>query len=482
MDTFYWFDFETYGTLPEKDRPCQFAGIRTDHQFNLIGEPLNIFCQPANDVLPHPEACLITGITPQHALNHGVCESDFFAKIHQELAQPNTCSVGYNNIRFDDEVIRYGFYRNFFDIYGREFQNANSRWDILDMLRMTYALRPEGIQWPLNDEGNPSFHLELLTKANNILHDAAHDALSDVYATIAMAKLVKQKQPKLYDYLFKMRNKRQVAALLHLQQHPLFVHSSGMLGSEHHFTGVMMPLLQNPANNNSIICLNLLHDFDALESLTVEEIKYRLFTKQADLTEGVQRLSIKEIHINKCPAVAPLGVLDNQSLQRLAIDLSLCQSRAKKIFTFMDELNSKLKQVFAERNYKPILNPDYALYSGFFSPSDSKQVQKVRQLDWETLSQTKFNFKDNRLDDLLFRFRARNAPWSLKPEEKLQWDSYCYQQLINEASDASINYPQLKDKIALLLNQELSDHDRQILISVEEYATKLIADLSQNQR
>jgi len=199
-NTLYWHDYETFGIDPKRDRPVQFAGIRTDEALNIIGAPLVIYCQPANDFLPSPQACMITGISPQLALKEGVNEAEFISRIHAEFARPGTCTVGYNNIRFDDEFTRYTLYRNFYDPYAREWQNGNSRWDIIDLLRVTRALRPAGINWPERDDGQSSFRLEELSKANNIAHDAAHDALSDVLATIEVARLIKARQPVQTDF------------------------------------------------------------------------------------------------------------------------------------------------------------------------------------------------------------------------------------------------------------------------------------------
>lgn len=144
---------------------------------------------------------------------------------------PQTCIVGYNNVRFDDEVTRNIFYRNFYDPYAWSWQHDNSRWDLLDVMRACYALRPEGITWPENDEGLPSFRLEHLTVANGIEHQNAHDAMADVYATIAMAKLVKTRQPRLFDYLYSHRNKRKLATLIDVPQMKPLVHVSGMFGA-----------------------------------------------------------------------------------------------------------------------------------------------------------------------------------------------------------------------------------------------------------
>ncbi|HBX55858.1 MAG TPA: exodeoxyribonuclease I, partial [Pseudomonas sp.] len=96
----FWYDYETTGIDPRRDRPVQVAGIRTDEDLNEIGEPLNIYCQPSDDILPHPAACLITGITPSRLATQGLSEAAFMARVHAELAQPGTCGVGYNSLRF----------------------------------------------------------------------------------------------------------------------------------------------------------------------------------------------------------------------------------------------------------------------------------------------------------------------------------------------------------------------------------------------
>ncbi|MBN4065578.1 exodeoxyribonuclease I, partial [Desulfocapsa sp. AH-315-G09] len=279
--TLYWHDYETWGADPRRDRPAQFAGIRTDTELNIIGKAQVNYCKPAQDVLPEPQACLITGLTPQAALADGLCEAEFMAEIYREFMQPGTCGVGYNSLRFDDEFTRYGFYRNFFDPYAREWRNGNSRWDIIDMLRLTHALRPEGIEWPTNEDGVTSFRLEALTSANNISHEGAHDALSDVHATISLARLVRDRHPKLYDYLFDMRDKRKVAGSLNLREQQTVLHVSSMFPAKTGCISPVIPLAPHPTNKNGIIIFDLRHDPEALLSLDVEEIQKRLFTRSA---------------------------------------------------------------------------------------------------------------------------------------------------------------------------------------------------------
>ncbi len=306
IQTFYWHDYETFGIDPQRDRAVQFAGLRTDADFNVIEDPLVIYCKPAPDCLPHPDACLITGITPQLAEQKGVCEAEFIGQIHQQLAQPNTCTLGYNNLRFDDEVTRNCLYRNFYDPYAREWQNGNSRWDIIDVVRAARALRPEGIKWPVNEDGRPSLRLDQLTIANGITHESAHDALSDVYATIGMAKLVMQAQPKLFQFLLQYRGKAKVLELLQLGSFKPVVHISGKYTTVKNCLAIVLPICKHPTNNNGIIVYDLSIDPEPLLTLSIEDIQQRLFIATDDLPEGVTRIPLKTVHINKCPVLAPV--------------------------------------------------------------------------------------------------------------------------------------------------------------------------------
>jgi exodeoxyribonuclease-1 len=281
-----WYDYETFGADPSFDRPSQFACIRTDEDLNEIDEPVQLFCRPSADYLPHPQACMITGITPQQCLQDGIPENEFIDQINRIFSVPETCVAGYNSIRFDDEITRYTLYRNFYDSYEREWKNGNSRWDILDVMRCAYALRPEGINWPKNDEGKVSFRLEHLTAANGIDLGQAHDAVVDVRATIAVARLLLEKQPKLYRYLYNHRSKNKLLDLVNVDQHKPLVHISGMYGVDRGCMAIIVPIGWHPTNKNSFIAFDLSTDPHSLAGLTIEQMQQRLFTRQQDLPEG----------------------------------------------------------------------------------------------------------------------------------------------------------------------------------------------------
>ncbi|WP_445370539.1 exodeoxyribonuclease I [Methylomonas sp. HW2-6] len=471
--TFFWHDYETFGADPQRDRPCQFAGVRTDTDFNLVGDPIMLYCRPADDYLPHPEACLITGITPQLAAAQGVCEAAFAETIHGALSQPGTCGVGYNSIRFDDEVTRNLLYRNFFDPYAREWQNGNSRWDLIDVVRAARALRPEGIEWPDKEDGLPSFRLEDLTQANGLLHDAAHDALSDVYATIAIAKLVKQKQPKLFEYLINHRHKSQVSNLLRLGSFTPLLHISGRLPSRNHCLAVVLPLAQHPTNSNEVIVYDLAADPEPLFALSAEEIKQRLFVANADLPEGTVRIPLKTVHINKCPVLAPISVLKPADRERLQLDLAVHDRHLKQIQA-APALDAKLAEVFSRRNDDTkTSDPDLMIYSGgFFSQRDKSLCQRLRQTAPASLADFESEFEDLRLPEMLFRYRARNYPDTLNQEERRQWSAFCRDRLERESA-GYMGLAQFREKINALRADSGQNHT--LLDALENYADQLAA-------
>lgn len=478
MTTLYWHDYETSGIDPRFDRPMQFAGVRTDEDLNIIGEPLMIYCKPSGDYLPHPQAALVTGLTPQLAEKEGLNEAEFIKQIHDELAAPGTCGVGYNSLRFDDEFTRFTLFRNFYDAYAREWQSGNSRWDIIDMVRLTRALRPEGIHWPNREDGKPSFRLEDLTAANGIEHSGAHDALADVYATIEMARLIKNAQPKLYDYVFERRRKQALAPLLNLNERKPVVHVSRMYPGEYCGTALVVPLAKDPNNNNGIIVYDLRHDPKDLIELDAETLRERLFTPTADLPEGATRPALKTLHINKCPVVVPENTLDDAAAERLQIDRT-AHYQHLDMLNAAQGLTEKLNAIFTAPTYDEIDDPDASLYGGgFFSDNDKRKMDVIRNADPAMLPTLSVPFEDQRLPELLFRYRARNWPESLSQEEQEQWFLYRQHRLGNQASGKVLNVERFETALAESRQQDLNEEQKAVLEQVEQYAQRLKTELA----
>ncbi len=435
-NSIYWYDFETFGANPRRDRASQFAGRRTSEDLEPLEEPLVMYCKPADDFIPDPMACLITGITPAKARKEGLIEVEFIAAIEQEFSRPGTCVAGYNSIRFDDEMTRQLLYRNFYDPYEREWKNGNSRWDILDMLRLCAATRPQGIEWPRRGDGNPSFRLEDLTAANNIEHSDAHDALSDVEATIALAKLVKDKQPKLFEYVYSLRDKHRVQAELDLVTRKPVLHISGMYPSHRGCLALVMPLCQLPGNKNGIIVYDLRQDPRSWFDLPVQEIRELLFTASKDMPEDAERIALKVIHINRCPVFASPAVLSPERARHFELDIDECK-RHWELLARHSEVIKKLQAVYSEEPVETSNDPDFMIYTGgFFSDSDKALMRTVRETAPSDLARLDLPFRDSRMQEMLLRFRARNYPETLSSEEREDWEAFRKSRLLDPLAQA----------------------------------------------
>lgn len=416
----------------------QFAGQRTDMDLNPIGPPDNMYIKITEDILPDPSAVLVTGITPQRTISDGVTESEFTRFFNNKVATMGTIFVGYNNIRFDDEFMRFTLYRNFWDSYEWQWKNGRSRWDLLDATRLTRALRPAGIKWPFDSSGAPSNKLGLLAAANKLSHQSAHDALSDVGATIALAKLIKSKQPKLFDYLLSLRTRQKIAPLV--TGHQPFIYTSGKYPSEYEKTTVVMTLFNHPSRQAAIV-----YDlrFDPMDYAKLSPIQLVEAWRRHDPTEGPV-LPVKTLQFNRCPAVAPLSVLENDkaSQKRLQIDMNVIKTNAEqlgKIKEWPQRLQVALDIMDKQQQERFALDEqavDSQLYNGFFGDSDKQGMRLVRESLPQELSGLLTKLKDKRLVALLPLYKARNYPGHLTPAEKQSWLAYCRQRLASGRQDS----------------------------------------------
>jgi exodeoxyribonuclease-1 len=449
--TFLWHDYETFGTHPAYDRPVQFAALRTDEALDPVGEPMSWFARPMRDSLPHPMACLVTGITPQRAEREGMPEADFARRIHEQMMEPGTCGAGYNSMRFDDSVTRHLFYRNFFDPYEREYANGNSRWDLIDLVRMCYALRPEGLRWPTRagEQDVPSFRLEDLTAANGIEHAGAHDALVDVEATVALARLVRSAQPRLFAWGLEMRDRFQVERILSVQAPSPLVLTSGLIPASRGCTTLVLPLAPVPDRPKEIICYDLMTDPEPLLTGTVEAIRAGVFTPADERKPDEERIPLMTVATNKVPMLAPLGTLRGADLERIGLDRERCLAHAQSLLARHQALKPTLRQVYERPPLEDAGDPDGALYSGsFFSRKDKAGFARLRAESPDALGRFEYPFEDSRIDEMIFRYRARNWPETLSPPERRRWDKERLDRLHDPAIPGRLAVPQFRKELA----------------------------------
>ena len=476
MASIYWYDLETFGRNPHYDRIAQFAGLRTDDDFEPVGSPMVCYCRLSPDYLPDPGACMLTGITPATVAEKGIGEAEFIGRILTEFSRPGTCVTGYNSFRFDDEFIRNALYRNFHDPYEREYRNGNSRWDVLTLLRTTRDLRPDGINWIRHDDGRPDFTLEALAAANNIDHTRAHDALSDVFATLGMAKLVYRYQPKLFRFLFKLRRKQEVWRQIDLYKRTPFLHTSAMFTTPAGCTRLLAPLTVDPGNGNCVLCYDLRYDPADLIALPDDEVRRRLFTPADELTE--ERIHIKGVHVNRAPAIMPAKAADDETAARLGIDLAACRNHYRALKS-ADGLVQKLRRVYSREGREEPKDPDFQLYSGgFFKDEDRDGFARIRSSRPEELPALTQKWEDPRIPEMLWRYTFRNFPEVMPEKEMRKWKSFCAGRILVPSSEGAMRLPEYRKRLAAFReDKSLPPRKKLIVGELEEYAAQLETEI-----
>ncbi|OYX42969.1 exodeoxyribonuclease I [Candidatus Saccharibacteria bacterium 32-49-12] len=465
-ESFFFYDLETSGLDPRWDRIMQFAGQRTDSDLNPIGDPYNILVKLNDDTLPSPDALMVTGITPQETQADGYTEAEFAKLLMSEIFTPGTTAVGYNNVRFDDEFIRHLFWRNFYDPYEWTWRDGRSRWDLLDVVRMTRALRPEGIEWPLVD-GIAINKLENIAAANGLNHTKAHDALSDVEALIDITRLIHNKQPALFEHLLKFRDKNQVKQLINLDNKQPFVYVNGQYDSAYHSATVAFPLTSG--RNNSVVVYDLRYDPTPLLNLSIEQLEKIRFAKRDERqAEGFINLPVKQLQYNRVPAVAPLGVLERgDGWRRLGLTPELID-RHRKVLLSSPAFAENVRSVFEkEPDFEPATEPEAQLYDGFLPQGDALSISKVRQADVSQLADLHPNFIDERLDDLLLHYKARNYPQSLAEDEVVSWEKWRSDRIKRQL-------PDFISRLQSLAQSETADDKQFILQELQLWAESIV--------
>lgn len=422
--TFFFYDLETSGLSGREDRIMQFAGIRTDMNLEQIGEPVNVLVKLNDDVLPSPDAIMVTGITPQQTKDEGFSEAEFARMLMDDIFTPDTITVGFNNVRFDDEFIRHLFWRNFYDPYEWSWQAGRSRWDLLDVVRMTRALRPDGIIWPVDSDGKPTNRLELLSKSNQLAHAKAHDALSDVEALIGVTKLIRDKQPQLYEYLLKLRDKNEVKKLVNLDVKQPFVYVSGRLDGEFNKATVAFPL--TAGKNGNVVVYDLRYDPTAFLTMDAKQLAKKFYASWDERqAEGFVRLPVKELQYNHVPAVAPLGVLaQGDGWKNIGLSEDVI-AKHKSLLLSSPGFAENIRSLFENKpDYKKSLDPEVQLYDSFVPDIDKLRIESVRNASDGELADFHPQFSDERLPELLLHYKARSFPSTLAEDESIAWEKW----------------------------------------------------------
>lgn len=341
---FNFFDTETTG-VSSSDQILQFGSIGTDANLvNNLGEN-NIFCKMRPDVIPHPMATLTHKISIKTLNEKGMSEIEFSRKVNEIMMEKSlTCNLGYNTLRFDDQKVRELFFRNLMDPYAREWKNLNSRSDIFSLVKMINVIKPDVINWFYDDNGKKSLRLEHLAKVNSIKQTNAHDALSDVEATIGLASLIKNKAPEVYDFFIKLRRKDFVSKYCSPMGNPFLYIGKGA-EYEYNYATVLLPLAINHKNKNSVFCYDLRYDTSLLYG-DYETVNKRLYSRRDN--PELERFPIMEVSINQSPVVCPLSKINDDVFDRIRLNRADVLGRAKSILnneSGIDSVESDIEKI-----------------------------------------------------------------------------------------------------------------------------------------
>ncbi len=369
MKTYLFYDIETSGLNYAFDQILTFACIRTDLDLNELDRN-TITIQLRRDIVPSPKAFLTHGLTDEE-LRGGISEYEAALKIHKIVNTPGTISAGYNSLGFDDEFIRFLFYRNLLDPYEHQYSNGCSRMDILPMAVIYRVFHPESMNWP-QIEGKPSLKLDLIARENQFVTSGrAHEAMNDVEALIELSRRLFQ-QKAIWEYCIDFFNKtRDEVRINHIKEEfrvqnkrfKVCLMVSASFGPNANYLSPVVCLGPSSAYKNQMLWLRL--DAADILGLETDEDLADTFVVRKRFGDQMIILPPLERFWEKLP----------RSHQKLAENnLAVIRQNGERFFDM----------IHYHREYKyPViqnLDLDAALYQdGFFSAQEKKQSHQFHR-------------------------------------------------------------------------------------------------------
>ncbi|MDT8318567.1 MAG: exonuclease domain-containing protein [bacterium] len=408
MSTYLFYDLETTGLNKCFDQILQFAAIRTDMNFNEL-ERYTTYIQLRPDVIYSPGAMITNRISIFESMS-GLCEYEAIKEIHRLLNQPGTISLGYNSLKFDDEFLRFSFHRNLFPPYTHQYADGCYRMDILPVTACYFLFKNDIMKWPEID-GAPTLKLEHLSEANRLARGPAHNALVDVEATIALARLLAEEEDMwkyLTGYFQKKEDMRRLAVL------PPFFGDDGSIGSETESWGLVIgtrygyerryqiPVLSLGSSipySNQTLWLRL--DNPGLRETTLETIEESTW---------VVRKKYGEADFILPPSKRFLANLDAERLAIVDENREWLRENRGILSAIVDYYRSY------EYPEIPDLDADAALYQmGFPDPSDQNLCSRFHSALPKDRARFIEQFKKPEYKILAGRILCRNAPSNCEP-------------------------------------------------------------------
>ncbi|WP_320196876.1 exonuclease domain-containing protein (plasmid) [Agrobacterium rosae] len=456
---FVIYDLETSGLNKRFDQILQFAAIPTNDDLEQIAAPVNVRARLLPSIVPSPGALHVTQRSISHitdaslpTLYQAACE------IHDaSMSWSPSMFLGYNSIRFDEEFLRQTFYQNLrHPIYVTNL-NGNNRGDALRLLRGVALLSPDSIAVPIDADGRRSFRLEDLGPANGFNPDKRHDALSDAEATLHLCRLIRDRAPGAWSNFSRFANKSNVIEFIHDED------AFALLGerADSDFFSVTH-VGQSPKDKNLQYCLDLNSDYVALDRMS-----------HVELCEQVKDPGgpIRKFRANASPVMAPLWELEDQGLLSASSDdISHLGRQIRSNEDLLNRLRSAI--VDSERVWPESVHLEEQIYNGFASDTDVALCQRFHQIPWEDRTALIARFQDKRFYRLGRRLIYHERPDLLEHNQFASMRDEVRQRLDGSIADVPwLTIPTALSEIQSMLNEPISDEDRQALSSLSEYLT-----------
>lgn len=405
---FVFYDTETTGTSKHYDQILQFAAIYTDDDLNEI-DRFELRCRLLPHVIPTAGAILVTGVSLDRLLDPALpSHHEFICRCHEKLTQWSPATfIGYNSVRFDEQLLRQAFYQNLKPIYLTN-TGGNARQDVLPLVRAANSLSPGSLSIPRNDEGKPAFKLDKLAPANGFTDHDAHDALGDVLATIHLAKLIKERAPDVWARSLNFCSPSGVESFLN-EQDCFYLVDTFRNDATGHF---VVPVGSPKHKDRQVVCLNL--DVDLAEVEQLDDVELRKWLRRSPLP-------IRRFRTNAAPHMLHIDEVPDHVLGEMTTRMARLRARR---YLENTKLQRRIAKLLADDDtgYEAGNTVEEQIYDGFYSNLDNRLLNEFHAVPWSERWGIAKQFEDKRLRQLARRLIYFEQPDALPAAQRLSME------------------------------------------------------------
>lgn len=397
-----------------------FAAIRTDGNLDEI-DRFQVRSRLLPHVVPHPSALCTNGLPIGHLLDETLpAHYDMVRSIRQRLLSWSpSIFIGYNSIRFDEEMLRQALFQTLHNAYLTN-THGNCRADALSLVMAATTLSPTCLSVPRGPQARPIYRLEGLATANGIAHGNAHDAMGDVAATVELCRIVCDRSSELWQRFVRFSKKATVAEFVDSEDG--FLLTEFYANEAHHAAVVCIG--RDPDQPNARFCLRLDCGIDRLAAMSEQDLRAELSVKPSP---------IRRIRVNAAPTLTPLyeapdlmlggiapGTIEDTS-RRIKDDQSL---RQRLVAAYLSGQTERPQSLLVEEQ----------LYSAFPGPSDEARMAAFHDASWPEALSIALSFDDLRLRAFGLRLIYFGSRSSLPPELRMEIERLLIDRLLDEAA------------------------------------------------